>query len=148
MVVVAAVLVAACGGPPQGPPGAPPGNVAPALPPPPEPAGSGSPAQAGAVAALTDLSPPAAVPSVVLPGGVLYACVNNANAERPVTAIEFAPKVAALCGRNPEMRACQYERQACRSRGGRVLAADGREITLAIEAEYDRQVTRIRLQSN
>jgi hypothetical protein len=139
-----AVLVAACGGPPQGPPVAPPGNAGPALPPP----GAGSPAQSGAAPALAALTPPAALPPVALPGGVLYACVNDANAEHPVTAIEFAPKVAALCGRHPEMQACQYERQACRRHGGRVLTADGREITQAIEAEYDRQVLRIRLQSN
>jgi hypothetical protein len=142
VVVVGAALVAACGGPPQGPPAAPPGAVAPAPPPSATP-GAGAPAQAGALPAPAALTPPAG-----LPAGVLYACVNDANAERPVTPIEFAPKVAALCGRHPEMQACQYERQACRRHGGRVLTADGREITLATEAEYDRQVLRIRLQSN
>jgi hypothetical protein len=137
VVVAGAVLVAGCGGPPQGPPAAPPGNAPPALTPAPTPP-----------VALVTPTPPPAVPPITLADGVLYACVNNANAEHPVTAIEFAPKVAALCRRHPEMQACQYERQACRRHGGRVLTADGREITPAIEAEYDRQVMRIRLQSN
>jgi hypothetical protein len=46
------------------------------------------------------------------------------------------------------MGPCQYERNACRRIGGRVFGADGKEITLAIEAEYDKKVTRIKLKSN
>jgi hypothetical protein len=34
------------------------------------------------------------------------------------------------------------------ARGGRVYAADGTEITLATEAEYDRKVRRVQLKSN
>ena len=41
------------------------------------------------------------------------------------TAIEFAPKVGALCKRHPEMGPCQYERDLCRRSGGRVFASNG-----------------------
>jgi hypothetical protein len=46
------------------------------------------------------------------------------------------------------MGPCQYERNVCRAAGGRVYAANGREITLATEAEYDRKVMRVRFRSN
>ena len=53
--------------------------------------------------------------------------------------------VAALCRRHPEMSPCQNARNACRSSGGRVYAADGREVTQADEAEYDKKVMRVRI---
>jgi len=53
--------------------------------------------------------------------------------------------VAALCRRHPEMGPCQYARNACRSDGGRVYAADGSEITQADESEYDKKVMRVRV---
>ena len=43
---------------------------------------------------------------------------------------------------------CQYQRNVCRRDGGRVYAANGVEITMATEAEYDRKVMRVRLKSN
>jgi len=43
------------------------------------------------------------------------------------------------------MGPCQSARNACRSNGGRVYAADGSEITRADEAEYDKKVTRVRV---
>jgi hypothetical protein len=46
------------------------------------------------------------------------------------------------------MGPCQYEREVCRTSGGRVFAADGREITKETEAEYDRRVLRVRINSN
>ena len=67
---------------------------------------------------------------------------------RTTTAIEFSPKVGALCAKDPEMGPCQYERNVCRKSGGRVYDANGVEITMATEAEYDKKVTRIRLKSN
>jgi len=67
---------------------------------------------------------------------------------RQTTAIEFAPKVGDLCTRNPEMGPCQYERNICRKGGGRVYAANGAEITMATEAEYDKKVMRVRFKSN
>ncbi len=85
---------------------------------------------------------------VVLPAGAVYACVVGAGDTRTVTAIEFVPKVAALCAKHPEMGPCQYERDGCRRHGGRVFAADGREITAATEAEYDRKVLRIRMRAD
>ena len=68
--------------------------------------------------------------------------------KRSVTAIEFVPKVAALCAKHPEMGPCQYEREGCRRNGGRVFAANGKEITKATEAEYDRKVMRVRLRAD
>ena len=79
-----------------------------------------------------------------VPPNTLYVCVAG-NRE---TAIEFAPKVASLCSRHPEMGPCQYERDMCRRNGGRVYAANGQEITRQIEDEYDRKVLRVRFRAN
>ncbi|MDQ2963896.1 MAG: hypothetical protein M3R31_12180 [Pseudomonadota bacterium] len=46
------------------------------------------------------------------------------------------------------MGPCQYEREACRRSGGRVFAADGKEITKQTEAEYDQRVLRVKINSN
>jgi hypothetical protein len=81
----------------------------------------------------------------VVPAGAVYACVVDSAGERQITAIELVPKVAALCAQNPEMGPCQYEREVCRRSGGRVFAADGKEITKTTEAEYDRRVLRARI---
>lgn len=62
--------------------------------------------------------------------------------------MELAPNVDALCRRHPEMGPCQYERNACRRRGGRVYTSIGEEVTAAVEAEYDRKVRRVTLQSD
>jgi hypothetical protein len=96
-------------------------------------------------------TPPAATapePPLALPAGAIYACVVGYGDKRRVTAIEFVPKVAALCAKHPEMGPCQYEREGCRRSGGRVFAADGKEITKATEADYDRRVMRVRLRAD
>jgi len=85
---------------------------------------------------------------VAIPPGALYACVAGSGSDRKVTAIEFAPKVGALCAKSPEMGPCQYERNVCRSSGGRVYAANGDEITMKTEAEYDKKVMRVRFKAN
>jgi hypothetical protein len=89
--------------------------------------------------------PPPAVeqPAIVVPPNTLYVCVVDAAGVRKQTAIEFAPKVGELCAKHPEMSPCQYERNACRRSGGRVYAANGMEITMATEAEYDKKVMRV-----
>ena len=84
--------------------------------------------------------------AIVVPKGSQYVCVVDSAGIRKQTAIEFAPKVAALCARHPEMGPCQYERNACRRGGGRVYAANGGEITMQTEAEYDKKVLRVRFQ--
>ena len=93
-------------------------------------------------------APSAPAPDIVVPPGALYVCVSEAAGVRQTTAIEFAPKVGALCAKDPEMGPCQYERNVCRKSGGRVYAANGVEITMATEAEYDKKVMRVRLKSN
>jgi hypothetical protein len=93
-------------------------------------------------------APVAAAPDVVIPPGALYVCVSETAGVRQTTAIEFSPKVGALCAKDPEMGPCQYERNVCRKSGGRVYAANGVEITMATEAEYDKKVMRVRLKSN
>ena len=124
LIVGAAFLVAAC------------------QPSPPEP---GSPARTTPNAAVAPLVavPPApatiALPSMSLPPGPIYVC--TVAGER--TPIEYADNVDALCRRHPEMGPCQYERNACRRRGGRVYTANGEEVTQAVEAEYDRKVRRV-----
>ena len=90
--------------------------------------------------------PTAAVPAV--PAGALYVCVADINGTRQTTTIEFAPKVQSLCAKNPEMGPCQYERNICRSHGGRVYAANGAEITMQTEAEYDKKVMRVRFKAD
>jgi hypothetical protein len=89
-----------------------------------------------------------AAPAIVVPAGAIYVCVSETGGVPRTTAIEFSPKVGALCAKDPEMGPCQYERNVCRKSGGRVYAANGVEITMATEAEYDKKVTRIRLKSN
>ena len=82
---------------------------------------------------------------VVVPPGSLYVCVTDSGGVRREVPIEFSPNVGALCAKHPEMGPCQYERNVCRSRGGRVYAAGGVEVTLQMEADYDRKVMRVRI---
>lgn len=95
-------------------------------------------------------APVAAAPAspIAVPPGALYVCASGNGNQQQRTAIEFAPKVAALCKRHPEMGPCQYERGICRRSGGRVYAANGQEITQQIEDEYDRKVLRVRFRAN
>jgi len=86
-----------------------------------------------------------ATPPVVVPPGSLYVCVTDSGGVRREVPIEFSPNVGALCAKHPEMGPCQYERNVCRSNGGRVYAAGGVEVTLQMEAEYDRKVMRVRI---
>lgn len=88
-------------------------------------------------------------PGVVLPSldflpGPLYFCQTASGR----TAIDYEPRVDQLCRRHPEMGPCQYERNACRARGGRVYTAKGEEVTRAVEAEYDRVVRRVTFQAD
>jgi hypothetical protein len=87
-------------------------------------------------------------PTIVVPAGTLYVCVADRQGKQTQTAIEFSPKVGALCTRHPEMGPCQYERDLCRNSGGRVFTASGQEITRQIEDEYDRKVLRVRFRAN
>jgi len=88
------------------------------------------------------------IPAIVVPPGVIYVCVTGSGSALSQTAIEYIPKVDALCRKHPEMGPCQYERNACRGKGGRVFAADGSEITMATEAEYDKKVRRVTFKAN
>lgn len=98
---------------------------------------------------MASLAPTLPPPTpIVVPDGALYVCVTDAGGASRQAVIEFEPAVGALCGRHPEMGPCRYERDACRRGGGRVYAAQGREITMQTEAEYDRKVMRVRLQAN
>ena len=92
--------------------------------------------------------PVPAPPAIVVPPNTLYVCVVDKCGVRKQTVIEFAPKVDALCAKHPEMGPCQYERNICRSSGGRVYAANGDEITMVTEAEYDKKVMRVRFRAN
>jgi len=91
---------------------------------------------------------PAREPAVVVPPGVIYVCLSESGGARTQTAIEFSPKVGAMCAKHPEMGPCQYERDVCRRSGGRVYAAGGVEITAQTEAEYDKKVMRVRFKAN
>jgi hypothetical protein len=82
-----------------------------------------------------------------IPADTLYVCATTVAGELRHSAIEYEPKVRELCAKHPEMGVCQYERQTCRSSGGRVYDAKGTEITREIEAEYDRKVMRTRFRA-
>jgi hypothetical protein len=108
------------------------------------------PESATAAPSVASVAPatPAREPPVVVPPGVIYVCVSESGGVRTQTAIEFAPKVGAMCAKHPEMGPCQYERDICRRSGGRVYAAGGTEITAQTEAEYDKKVMRVRFKAN
>lgn len=107
---------------------------------------AGAPAAPPVATALPG-SPDVPPSPIAVPADALYVCVAGAGGVAQKT-IEFAPGVDTLCRKHPEMGPCQYEREACRRGGGRVYAADGKEITAQTEAEYDRKVMRVRLRSN
>jgi hypothetical protein len=132
------ILAAACAGP------KPPSSAAPAVQAP-ETAVVRRPLETKAPS-----GPPAAdVPATIAKApNALYICVADVAGQRTETAIELAPNVRSLCQRHPEMGPCQYERDLCRKSGGRVFTADGREITRAVEDEYDRKVMRVRFRAN
>jgi len=88
--------------------------------------------------------PPVALPDMNLPPGPIYVCATL-QAREPIA---FAPNVESLCRRHPEMGPCQFERDACRSRGGRVYTSAGDEVTADVERVYDERVRRVRFQAD
>ena len=139
LVLVISLLTAACAGP------KPPLPATPAVQTP-ETAVVRRPLESGEAAkpSATD----AAAPPVARAPNALYVCVADTGGQRKETAIELAPNMLSLCQRHPEMGPCQYERDLCRKNGGRVFTADGREVTRAVEDEYDRKVMRVRFRAN
>ena len=156
LAVAVVALVAAAGCQPSTPPPAPPA-VTQAVPQRVPTLAAGAPAAPQAGRAAQDAAPGippvgaagAAAPTLPVmpaadpPAGALYFCeVDGAR-----TPIEYETRVDRLCRRHPEMGPCQYEREACRARGGRVYTARDEEVTPAVELEYDRVVRRVRLQA-
>jgi hypothetical protein len=74
-------------------------------------------------------------------GQTRYECVNGTSK----AAIALPVGSDRICSRFPAMGPCQYERDACRAKGGRVIRFDGVEISPAVEREYDKQVQRFKL---
>jgi hypothetical protein len=103
-----------------------------------------APAAPAAVAPVAPAPPKVALPAADPPPGPLYTCERNGGREPLV----LSEPVDRLCRRHPEMGPCQYERNQCRKGGGRVLTARNEEVTPAVEAEYDKRVTRVRLQAD
>jgi hypothetical protein len=144
--IAAGIVLTACTPPREPVPITPPGDSKDASVvrrPLPEPA---RPPVASVVPTAPALAPPA--PPVVVPAGSIYVCVSDTGGARQQTAIEFSPKVGAMCAKHPEMGPCQYERDICRRSGGRVYAAGGVEITQQTEADYDKKVMRVRFKAN
>ncbi len=83
--------------------------------------------------------------SVTPAGATRYHCVRGAQGAESRAPIAFPENSGRICARFPAMGPCQYERDACRAGGGRVIRFDGIEITKEVENEYDKQVTRFRL---
>lgn len=99
--------------------------------------------------ATTPAAKPAPAPSVALPRadlppGPIYRCEVGGVS----TVLPLPENIESLCRRHPEMGPCQYERDSCRQRGGRVLTSLGEEVTLRVESEYDKRVTRVRFQGD
>lgn len=84
-------------------------------------------------------------PSVTPSGTTRYECVKGKTGSETREAIVFPENSGRICARFPAMGPCQYERDACRITGGRVIRFDGAEITKDVEKEYDKQVQRFRL---
>ena len=145
--VASAALVAACGSPQQPVPITPPSEVAKA-PVARTPVAPTAPAAAPTPAPGSAVTPAAKLDPSTFPAGAIYVCASGAGGARKITAIAFDEKVGKLCRTHPEMGPCQYERNTCRKSEGRVYAADGTEITMATEAEYDKKVMRVRFKSN
>jgi hypothetical protein len=78
-------------------------------------------------------------------GKTRYECITGIGPSVVRAAIALPPGTERICSRFPAMGPCQYERDACRAQGGRVIRFDGTEITKDVEGEYDRQVQRFRL---
>lgn len=79
-----------------------------------------------------------------LPPGPIYVC-ETADVREPIA---LPSNIESLCRRHPEVGPCQYERDACRARGGRVHTSAGEEVTAAVEAAYDERVRRVRFQAD
>jgi hypothetical protein len=79
-----------------------------------------------------------------LPPGPIYRCAIAGSQ----SVLVLPENIESLCRRHPEMGPCQYEREACRQRGGRVYTSKGDEVTAAVEAEYDKRVRRVRFQAD
>jgi hypothetical protein len=130
VVMLAALALAACQ--PSPPPSAP-------VPPPPPPA------PVVASPGPSALPPaPVALPRMDLPPGPIYRCAVAGT----TAVLQLPESIEGLCRRHPEMGPCQYERDACRQRGGRVLTSLGDEVTARVEAEYDKRVQRVRFQGD
>ena len=85
------------------------------------------------------------VASVTPEGTTRYECVKGKPGAETRVAITFPENSGRICARFPAMGPCQYQRDACRATGGRVIRFDGTEITKDVEKEYDKQVQRFRL---
>ena len=79
-----------------------------------------------------------------LPPGPVYVC-ETGGAREPIA---LPANIESLCRRHPEMGPCQFERNACRSRGGRVYTSGGEEVTADVESLYDERVRRVRFQAD
>ena len=133
LAALAATLLAACqqAAPPASSPAAPgPEAVAPSPPP--------------TIVPAIVVPPGVTLPSLDFPPGALYVC----DMKGAKTTIDYEARVEKLCRKHPEMGPCQYERNQCRARGGRVYTQKGEEVTLAVEGEYDRVVRRVRFQAD
>ena len=139
-----AALVASCGSPQRDAvPITPPAEVAKA-PVARTPVAPSAKAPATPAPSLGTIPPPSRLDPKTFPAGAIYVCSKGSS----LTAIAFDEKVGKLCRTHPEMGPCQYERNLCRGGGGRVYAADGAEVTMAHEAEYDKKVMRVRFKAN
>jgi hypothetical protein len=113
-------------------------------PPPPPPA-----AAATAISPIAPMRASAATiatTAALTPAGVVrYRCATGSAPNESRSPIELPAGSERVCSRFPAMGPCQYERDACRAKGGRVIRFDDVEITKDIEREYDKQVQRFRL---
>lgn len=107
---------------------------------------TGSAASAAAPSAIARSARHIATTEALTPSGVnRYQCLSSNNTGGTSAPIVLPENTLRVCSRFPAMGPCQYERDACRAKRGRVIRFDGVEITKEVEAEYDKQVQRFRL---
>jgi hypothetical protein len=112
---------------------------------PPPPAPPAAAVASSPVAPMRASAATIATTAALTPSGVVrYRCATGKAPNETRTPIELPAGSERVCSRFPAMGPCQYERDACRAKGGRVIRFDDVEITKDIEREYE-QVQRFRL---
>jgi hypothetical protein len=122
-----------------------PSAVKPSETPPPAPSAAAVTASAPSAPMAMSASTIATTAALTPTGVTRYRCATGKTPNESRVPIELPTGTERICSRFPAMGPCQYERDACRAKGGRVIRFDDVEITKEVEREYDKQVQRFKL---